>query len=791
MVQALPLVLAAFAGAAATPWLVRPFGRHAGWVAALLPATLFVLLLGYVPAVAGGPILQETAWVASLGVNLGFRLDGFSLMFALLITGIGTLVTIYAGAYFEDDPDLPRFLAYILGFLGAMLGLVLADNLILLFVFWELTSFFSFLLIGFKAESEKARKAAVQSMLITVGGGLALFAGLLMMGSVAGSFSLTAILANPAPVLDSALFPAIVLCILGGAFSKSAQFPLHFWLPNAMEAPTPASAFLHSATMVKAGIYLMLRLDPAFGAQAIWIWPLVVFGSITMLASAIQALRHTEFKAVLAYTTVAALGTLTLLAGIDHPTASVAAVGFILAHAFYKASLFFAAGTVIHATGTKDLTRLGGLARVMPVTAVAATLAALSMAGLPPFGGFIAKELVFEAKLADGWLWLALGVGVLVNAALVAVALVAAMRPFFQAPPRPFEHVHHETVGLWLGPAVLATCGVVLGLFPGIVNATLLAPALEALTGQPQDAYLKLWHGLTPMLALSGLAIGLGALLFWKWEQVHTALGRLSVLDHLSPQYLYTGALEGALSFGRWQTRQLQDGRLRVYILVVFAVTAATLGIGLLAAGGVALPDLTIANRPYAWIFTALLVLGAVAAALSRGLLAALLAVGLTGYALAVLFLKTGAPDLAFTQFAVETLFVVIVTAVLLKLPLNTPDPRTGGEKALDAVVAVAVGVVTTGIALSALAIPFDGRISEFFGAVSLAEAYGRNVVNVIIVDFRALDTLGEIAVVAFAAFAAWGLLRGVKSARGGTAGQTPAIQTPTIQTPTNQTREA
>ncbi|MFM2042896.1 MAG: hypothetical protein RLY86_1472 [Pseudomonadota bacterium] len=761
MVSALSVSLWPLVAAALAPLVGRLAGRHTALVAALLSGGLFVLLLFWLGPVAEGPVLQSTAWVPSLGIDLAFRLDGFSLLFALLITGIGTLVLVYSGAYMAGDPDLPRFLAYILGFMGAMLGLVLADNLILLFIFWELTSFFSFLLIGFNAESKKARDAAVQSLIITVGGGLALFAGLLMLGIAAGSFSLTAILADPAPVLASPLFPAIVACILAGCFTKSAQFPVHFWLPNAMQAPTPASAFLHSATMVKAGIYLLLRLDPAFGSQAIWIWPLVVVGSLTMVAAAVQALRHTEFKAILAYTTVAALGTLVMLAGLDHPTAGVAAIGFILAHAFYKASLFFVAGTTIRSVGSKDITRMGGLAPYLPVTAVAAVMACLSMAGLPPFGGFIAKELVFEAKLADGWLIIALSVGVLVNAAIIAIAFVTALRPFFLKPPAPLTDIKGESPGLYAGPIVLAALGAVMGLAPELFNASILAPAAGAISAEPVTGYFKLWHGLTPMLAMSALAIGIGLCLAWKWEPIHRHLAAVKRLDLLSPQGLYSRSLAWVLAVGGRLTARLQDGRLRVYALVVFIVSAGALALGLIAAGGPVLPDLTVANRPYAWIFAGLMVAGALAAAGSRNLMASLLAIGLVGYAVAVLFLKNGAPDLAFTQFAVETLFVVIVMAVLLKLPLDTPDPRSGRERALDAAVAAAVGGVTTLVALSALALPFNGSISDFFRAVSLAEANGRNVVNVILVDFRALDTLGEIAVVAFAAFAAWGLLRG------------------------------
>jgi len=760
MISALSATLLPFLAAALAPLIGRVSGRLLSWFAAGLSLALFLLLLPWVPAVQGGPVLQTISWVPSLGVDLSFRIDGFSLLFALLITGIGTLVIIYTSAYMAGDSDQPRFLAYILGFMGSMLGLVLSDNLIVLFVFWELTSFFSFLLIGFNGESKKARQAAVQSLMITVAGGLALFAGILMLGFTSGSFSLTALLNDPAPVLNSPLMPAIIICIFAGCFTKSAQFPFHFWLPNAMEAPTPASAYLHSATMVKAGVYLLLRLDPAFGSEAIWIWPLVAFGSATMVAAGIQSLRFTEFKAVLAYSTVVALGTLVLLAGLDDPTASIAAIGFILAHAFYKAALFFVAGTAIRAVGTKDIAKMGGLARYLPFTATAAVLAGLSMAGLPPFGGFIAKELLFEAKLTNGWLILALSVGVFVNAAVVAIAFVTALRPFFLKPQIPLEKVIPESPGMYIGPIVLAGLGAAMGLAPELFNATLLLPAATAIFGTQVEGYFKLWHGLTPMLAMSALAVALGGALAWKWEAVHRRMAAISALDLLSPQGLYDRSMAGILQLGERITRILQNGQLRVYALFVFIVSGVTLGVGLIASGGPALPDMSAPDDDYAWVFAGLLVAGSLAAALSKNLMASLLAIGLVGYAVAVLLLTNGAPDLAFTQFAVETLFVVIVTAVLLKMPMNAPDPRSRDQRLLDAAVALGVGTATTFVALSALALPFDGSISDFFGAVALSEANGRNVVNVILVDFRALDTLGEIAVVAFAAFAAWGLLR-------------------------------
>ena len=760
------LVLLAFVGAALAPWTI---GRIRPHLSALVPLAILIAIIAFAPALlaaveaAGDPtagVVGSWSWVPSLGIMLSWRVDGFSLLFSGLIAGIGTLVVVYAASYMRGDPDAPRFIFLILAFMGAMLGAVFADDVIALFVFWELTSLISFLLIGHKSTDPVARRAAVQGLMVTAGGGLALLAGLLLLASLAGTTSLSGIVAAGPQILASPLYLPALLLVLLGAFTKSAQVPFQFWLPGAMSAPTPASAFLHSATMVKLGVYLLIRLDPAFGGDTAWQVLLVGFGGATMLVAAVQSLRVAAFKAILAQTTIAALGTLVLLVGLDDPVASVATVGFFLSHALYKAALFFAAGNAIHATGEDRLSAMGGLYRAMPVTAIAAVVACLSMAGLPPFIGFIAKELLFEAKLAAGTAAV-IGLAVIVNAVLVAVAANVALRPFFIGPQRPATLLHGETPGLAGPPVLLAVLGTVLGLLPGLASSAILEDAVSAAAGEPIAVDLKLWHGITPYLGLSVLAVMIGGLVAWKWDRLHGWLAPRRMPTAIHAERLSDRIAGGTLGFGRALTARLQNGSLRSYAWVPMVAFALVLLVPLVTSP-IAFPVLDVTERPYLLAIVAILVAGSFVAATARSFLTVLIAIGLVGYALGVVFLKKGAPDLAFTQFAVETVFVVVATAVLVRVPLGVPEPRDGGQRRADGILAVSVGVLATLGALAMMGEPFDPRVSDYFREVSLSEAFGRNVVNVVIVDFRALDTLGEIAVVALAALAAFGLMRGV-----------------------------
>ncbi|QLF71008.1 DUF4040 domain-containing protein [Peteryoungia desertarenae] len=757
-------ILIALIGAAIARPVSSLTGKHTGWAICLIPLFIFASFVMQLPVVAGGETLMATvSWVPSLGVELAFRLDGFSLLFALLISGIGTLVTIYAGAYFAEKPsgESGRFLALIMLFMTAMLGTVLSDNLIVMFVFWELTSLASFLLIGFDGHKEAARKSALQSLIVTGGGGLVLFAGILVIGMTLGTFSFTEVVARADELVASPWAPTIAALVMIGAFTKSAQFPFHFWLPNAMAAPTPASAYLHSATMVKLGVFLLARFDVVFAGMPGFGHTLVIFGSLTMIVAALQALRAEGFKAVLAQSTVASLGILVMLIGLTGQVAAVATVGFILAHALYKAALFFCAGTAIHATGEASLNKLGGLARFLPVTAVAAVLASLSMAGLPPFVGFISKEYLFEAQLSSDWNILPVIAAVLVNAVMVGVAGVVSIRPFYFKPERVTEIHHGEKAGMLVGPLLLAVTGIIIGLVPAPAAEWLIAPAAFALYGQTFDASFKLWHGLTPMLALSMLVVAIGVVIVVQWTRIHNALRRYDAFYGWLGDRLYHKALNGVLDTARFSTRVLQNGDQHRYTAIVMLTVIAGLAIAYFASPSTEFLASEGTFRVPVALVLLLTVVGAVATIFVRSLIGGLVSVGIVGFGSAVIFMLNGAPDLALTQMAVETLIVILMTAVLLRLPSRQRHSRTQSERRRDGLIATAFGAIMF-VALASIGVtPIDLRLSEYFGETSYLEAYGRNVVNVILVDYRAIDTLGEIAVVALATIAAWGLLRG------------------------------
>lgn len=493
----LALLALSLVGSCLLPQIARVMGRGAGLVIALFPLGLFAAFIRMSDIVERGWVRTEKReWAPAAGFDLAVRLDGFSFLFCLLITGIGALVVIYAGGYLTNKPqrERARFFTLILLFMTAMLGTVLADNLLLMVTMWEATSILSFLLIGFDSRSARARRAAVMALQVTAGGGLALVAAVAMIGHVLGSYSLAAATDRGVELLASPWGIPIVVAILIAGFTKSAQFPFHFWLPNAMQAPTPASAFLHSATMVKLGIYLLARFEPVIAATGWGRTVMIVVACITMLIAAVQALRAESFKAALAYSTIASLGILVLLVGLDGPTATVAMIGFLIAHALYKAALFFCAGSVLHITGQGSLRALGGLARRMPLTAIACVGASLSMAGIPPFFGFITKEFLFQAQIESSWESVPIAIAVLVNAVMVGVAAVVTLRPFFLAPAATIELHHRESPSLGLPPLLLAAAGLFLSLDPGWMERVVVSPAVAAVYRRPIRVDVAVWQ---------------------------------------------------------------------------------------------------------------------------------------------------------------------------------------------------------------------------------------------------------------------------------------------------------
>ncbi len=725
---------------------------------AMLPALLFVMLLMMPDGAA-----FRWAWLPSLGVELAFRLDGLSRLMALLITGIGAGVFLYAATYLAGHPLLHRFLAVLTLFMAAMLGAVLADDLLLLFVFWELTSLASFLLIGFDAYRAEARRAAQQGLMVTVAGGLAILAGILLLGRAAGTFSISAILAQGETLAAHPLAPWIVVLIAIGCFAKSAQWPLHFWLPNAMAAPTPVSAYLHSATMVKLGVYLLARLNPAFQDMALWQGLLTGAGAATMLAGGLLALRERDLKRKLAWSTVVALGTLVTLIGIRDPLAATAAVVFLLVHALYKASLFLIAGIVDKKAGTRDAMQLRGLGRRMPLTALAALLAGLSMAGAPGFIGALAKDLLFTVQL--GVPGLLPSIALVVNAAMVVVAGIVATRPFLGVPMETQQTAKDPSFGLLAAPAVLGALGLTFGIAPQLVSAALIEPAAAAILGRPTGIVLGSKQGDDWVFAMSLAALGLGLLMFLAWRRIQPTLAGQAWLDAYGPNAAYGRAMRGIASISVATTQWVQGGSLRGYLTASLAIVFGGAGLVLALRGGLAWPMPGAWATPAQLALAAVIATGAIAACRLRALFGQVMAAGLVGFGVGILYLTLGAADLAFTQFTVEILAIVLLVAILARLPFHALDARRGGERRRDAALAIGIGAAGTAVLMAVLSVPFDTVIPDWMGQASWPEAKGRNVVNVVIVDFRALDTLGEIAVLLIAALAATVLLRRARRA--------------------------
>jgi multicomponent Na+:H+ antiporter subunit A len=748
---------------------------------AAIPAGLTAYYLSFVPRIAAGEAIeQRLAWVPQLGVELSMRLDGLSLLFALMIAGIGTFITIYAGGYLAGDRQLPRFYLLLLAFMAAMLGVVLTDDLVTLFVFWELTSLTSYFLIGYKHEDEDSRTSALQAVLVTGTGGLAMLVGFLLLGAIGGTLRISELVADPATLLASPWYTAAVLLIAAGALTKSAQWPFHFWLPNAMAAPTPVSAYLHSATMVKAGVYLLARLLPGLGGTPLWFWLLTLAGGATILAAAGLALLQRDTKRLLAYSTLVALGTLVLLIGVGTESAIKAMVVFVFAHALYKAPLFMVAGAVDHEAGSRDVTLLRGLGRAMPITWAAAVLAGVSAAGLPPMLGFVGKELAYEGLYDSPWLLAAL---MAASAVILVVVVLVAWRPFagreVLAPKAP----HEAPISMWLGPLLLAALGTVVGIAPFLLQDGLMLPAAAAVLGRAYAFDLYLWHGLTMALGLSLVTLLVGAGLVGAWPRLHPALLSRAARVRGGPLAAYFWLLRGLAAFAAAQTRLLQSDDLRHHLTAILAFAVGLTGVVAIARGAfVGVVFAPVVDYLHEALLVVVVVVAVAAVVRAHSRVAAITALGVVGFGIALVFVLFGAPDLAITQFLVETLVVIIVALVLVRLPSGTlREPGRGRVRLVSGAIAALGGLLIAGLLVAVTTGPFDPTLTRFFEAESYASAQGRNIVNVILVDFRALDTLGEIAVLAVAAIGVFALLRRTKTGSAGVerVGEGPAKTAP------------
>ncbi len=763
------LLVAVLLPLAVGPWLlplVARFGRTpAAWTAAALTAAALALIVEVAPAVlAGETVVVSWPWFPQLGLNLALRLDGLSLLFAGLILGIGLLVILYARYYLSQADSMGRLLGLLMLFMGAMLGVVMSENLLLMFVFWELTSLSSFLLVGYWNQRQDAREGARMALAVTATGGLALLAGLLLLYQITGSFELSQVLASNERIIAHRLYTPMLVLVVLGAFTKSAQFPFHFWLPHAMAAPTPVSAYLHSATMVKAGVFLLARLYPALSGTDLFFFLVSGVGIMTLAFAAFVAIFQQDLKGLLAYSTISHLGLIMFLIGLESPLSAVAAVFHIINHATFKASLFMAAGIIDHETGTRDMRKLNGLIKCMPITATLAMVAAAAMAGVPLLNGFLSKEMFFGEALGlrrDFALWWMFPlVATFAGACGVAYSIRFIHDVFFNGEPVGLTKKPHEPPRWMRVPVeVLVAVCLVVGLVPGLVMTPILTVAAQAMLGAPAPAFsLAIWHGFNLPLAMSVLAMVIGAGLYF-WLQRVFNLHRLGDGDS-SSRRLFDALVAGLVDLSRRLVDALANGSLQRY-LVFFLLVTLLAGI---------LPFVRYGYRPGmmpappthggAAVIWLLLVASAIATVVfHRQRFVALIMLGIAGLASAVVFIGLSAPDLALTQLSVEVVSIILMLLALYLLPQEAPREGSPLRHGRDLALALIAGGGTAALVYAVLTRPLE-TLSWFYLEQSVPGGGGTNVVNVILVDFRGFDTFGEITVLAIASLVIYALLR-------------------------------
>ncbi len=728
----------------------------------LIPLAGFIYYASQIPTILKGQAVSfRYEWVPTFGINLDFYLDGLSLLFCLLITGIGTLVFIYASNYLKGNPYISRFFGYLGLFVTAMLGLVSSNNIILLFVFWELTSISSFFLIGFDNENEDAQKSALTALTITGGGGLLLLGGVILMSNITETYSIKAMALNGAQIREHAWYGFIVLSIFAGAFTKSAQFPFHYWLPNAMKAPTPVSAYLHSATMVKAGIYLLARFSPILGGTTAWQTTLLVVGACTMLYSAFHSIFRVDMKGILAYSTIAALGILVFLLGIGTKEAFIAAAVFILVHALYKAALFLVTGVVDHETGTRDIRALSGLRHVLMPVAIAGIIAAMSNAGVPLFYGFIGKDLIYEATTHEGgWSGILLSAAAVVTNIFIGYAgLLVGIKPFLGKIKDDHSGLHLPSWRLWIPPLILALLSLAFGIMPQLTS-NFMSRVSTAMIGRHPEVHLKLWHGVNTVFILSMLTLAGAAILYFVRRITNRELITLSSFNKLAPSAIIDRWTIGLMRVARTYTDTMHNGYLRSYTMTIVMFMVIILSYKLFNGAPIEIHWDKLSPISFYEVLVAVLMIGAIIlSALTSSRLTAIVALSVVGYAICILYVMYGAPDLAMTQFAIDTLTVVLFVLVLFKLPpfLNFTNNRI---KIRDSLVSLAFGTIVGLISIMVLNEPVDKTVTPYYAENVYKLAKGKNVVNVILVDFRGYDTMFEIVVLAMASIGVYSLLK-------------------------------
>ncbi|MBY0144958.1 Na+/H+ antiporter subunit A [Neobacillus niacini] len=782
-----PFLLAIF-----VPLLFKQFRRiHTGWFVLILPIILFVYFLQFIVVTSSGNTVMERAdWIPSLQIGIDLYVDGLGLLFALLITGIGSLVVLYSVFYLSKETEkLNQFYVFLLLFMGAMLGVVLSDNLIGLYMFWEFTSLSSFLLIGYWNERERSRYGAQKSLLITVLGGLSMLGGFVMLGFMGQTFSIRELISQSAEIFAHPLFIPAMLLILLGAFTKSAQFPFHIWLPDAMEAPTPVSAYLHSATMVKAGIYLVARLSPIFAESGVWLWLISAVGLVTLFWGSFSAVKQTDLKGILAFSTISQLGLIMSLLGLGaaalhfenlddniYMAATVAAIFHLINHATFKGSLFMAAGIVDHETGTRDIRKLGGLLPFMPITFTITVIGGFSMAGLPPFNGFLSKEMFFTGMVnvlaldifnMNTWGVLFPVIAWIASVFTFLYSMILIFKTFTgKAQLEKLEKKPHEApMGMLISPIILASLVITFGIFPNLLSASLIEPAVSSI--QPLLAqndfhvHISFWHGWwTPELWMTIGVIAIGIILYLtlsKWKGIYGILSQRYSLNAL-----YDWILSTMDNFSRALSDRVMTGSIRNYLVYIFTAFFLLLGVSLFGKGAFRLEFGNIAPIGlYEIILAFALVIGSISILFAKSRLTAIILLGAVGYTVSLFFVLFRAPDLALTQLVIETISVALFLLCFYHLPkLTSRKEERLTFKVTNAIISVGVGVVIALIALSSHSQKLFDSISSFYLEKAYTEAGGKNVVNVILVDFRGLDTMFEITVLGIAALGIFAMIR-------------------------------
>lgn len=754
-----------------------------GYFVLPIPAAVFLLYLTQLPnTISGGSLQTSIPWVPSLGLSLSFQINGLSMLFALLISFVGSIVVLYSIFYLSQKERLKNFYVFLLLFMGAMLGVVTADNLILLYFFWELTSISSFLLIGFWYEKERSRYGAQKAMLLTVAGGICMLIAFILLGRLTGTYEISELLLLSEAVKGSGLYPAIAVLIMLGAFTKSAQVPFHIWLPSAMEAPTPISCYLHSATMVKAGIYLIARFSPLLGETLLWNGTVTVVGLISLLFGSFMALRQKDMKALLAYSTISQLGLIVCLFGIGTQTAILAALLHLLNHSAFKGSLFLMTGIVDHETGTRDLTLLRGLGKVMPYTGAVAFIGACAMAGLPPFAGFLSKELFFEAAYESssgilsalgGWNPVIAFVAVLASLFTFVYSLSIFGRVFLggEITDKTPKHPHEAPFGMLLPAMTLVSLNIIIALVPNLFAKALVLPAVKTVSGVLPKAHLSFWHGITPPLLMTLCVVVLGAVLYSRLDSFQNLIGRFS--SPVGANKCYDRSIPAFTSGSYALTESYMTGSLTTYLIYIIIATVFFTALPVADNGFLFAMSLNnLANVE--WLEVVMVIVTAIPAVslcFIRKRVHAVLALGAVGFIMSLFFIILSAPDLALTQLLVESVTLILYILVLRELPVGMHPEKPSSRKriSLRVFISVTFGAFIAFLSFFSHSNRLYTPISWFYTQNSKTLGGGNNVVNVTLVDFRGLDTMGEITVLCLAAFGVYVLIHLFKDKDGKT----------------------